>query len=239
MTTRAAIEGTFVATCTLALLLTEIDALGDAGRVAVAEEARDSLAVMAKLVAATIDVREHESFVNPEQVNDPAFIAAEARITRLRQSDPRFVYIYTVRAAPDDRYWFVLDPQLPPTPDGFVDDDVMLMRPYEHDMPRELRKAAERRIATATDEPYEDKWGTFMSGYAPIFDPDSGLSVGVAAVDIDAAEWEHKFDKLTQEVRTAKLLAFTLSAVFGLVVFAARCASDSIARNLRQLGGKT
>jgi len=37
--------------------------------------------------------------------------------------------------------------------------------------------------------PYTDEYGTFVSGFVPIRDPDDGSVVGVLGLDIDAADW--------------------------------------------------
>lgn len=59
-------------------------------------------------------------------------------------------------------------------------------------------------VASATTEPVTDEWGTFMTGFAPIFDP-SGHQVGAVGVDVDAG------------VFIARLKAARNRALLGLV----------------------
>jgi hypothetical protein len=44
--------------------------------------------------------------------------------------------------------------------------------------------------AEATDAPYEDEWGTFMTGWAPL--PDASGQRAVVGVDIDASLYVHR-----------------------------------------------
>ncbi len=58
--------------------------------------------------------------------------------------------------------------------------------PYDISHIRELRER-EYLLPIATDRPYTDKWGTILSGYAPI-KRENGQIAGLLAVDVDAQD---------------------------------------------------
>lgn len=84
---------------------------------------------------------------------------------------------------------FVLDM----TPDGDANHDgkndrAKLMEPYEHPSPT-LIEVLKTGVPRVDQDPYTDRWGTFISGYAPITDS-AGRLVAAAGVDISLEDYE-------------------------------------------------
>ncbi len=61
------------------------------------------------------------------------------------------------------------------------------------------------------DGPYTDRWGTWISGLAPILDPDSGKVIAVFGFDISAKDWEATIGRF-------RGAAFTISGLVSLAV---------------------
>lgn len=83
-------------------------------------------------------------------------------------------YVYIIRKEADGRFIFILDPD----PE----------HPAEYGQEIEITPAllkAQQGITAVDDEPHSDTWGTFYTGYSPVWGTD-GTVVAIAACDIDA-----------------------------------------------------
>jgi signal transduction histidine kinase/CheY-like chemotaxis protein len=118
---------------------------------------------------------------------DAAYLAAIEPLLRLRRSVPQVYYAYSLgpgRSVPT----FVLDSSnIIPSP-GDTTPDTPFGEVYE-DPPPELDLAFTGGRPVASVEPYTDKWGTFLSGFAPFFHRDGRLA-GVVGVDISLSDIE-------------------------------------------------
>jgi len=175
----------------------------------------------ARTLALTVDADLHQTFVDPSQENSKAYQKEIEQLERVKLAlDPnsviKFVYTCVVK---DDAIHFVLDP----TPagdrdgDGF-DDKAHVMEVY--DSPSDtLREVFKTGIAKVSPEPYHDRWGSFISGYAPLFDRFQAL-VGVAGVDIELSEYHLQVSGVRHVAILSALAALSLSFVAGLGVAA-------------------
>ena len=110
-------------------------------------------------------------------------------LRRFRDAIPDVKFVYTV-VRDGDQVRFVLDAAEPGDHDGDgVEDRSGIWELYDDadaSMYRRARRPARPGGEPATTErPYSDRWGTFMSGYAPFFDA-AGHEAGVVGVDVDA-----------------------------------------------------
>jgi PAS domain S-box-containing protein len=71
------------------------------------------------------------------------------------------------------------------------------------------------------ERPETDRWGSFLSAYAPIRDR-QGKCVGVAGIDVAANEYARRLASIRHAALPAVLLATLLSAVVGYQVFRLR-----------------
>ncbi|MDR0323990.1 MAG: methyl-accepting chemotaxis protein, partial [Treponema sp.] len=94
-----------------------------------------------------------------------------------------FEYIYYIRLE-GRNFQFIFDTDDIPSYTTEKPDDYVL-KPYE-DPPDEVMEAWTRRVFTMTRQPYTDDWGTFMSGFYPVFN-NSGQIAGLLGLDFDVS----------------------------------------------------
>ncbi len=151
----------------------------------------DQLLSAARVMTEVIDVDVHESLRKPEQDLSAAYHQQVRKLDAAKMavdSSHMIKFAYTC-ILDGSRVRFVLDA----TPDGDADRDGMndrakLMEIYEHPSPT-LLEVLRTGLARVDQVPYTDRWGTFMSGFAPMFDSNGGL-VAVAGVDISLEDYE-------------------------------------------------
>lgn len=107
------------------------------------------------------------------------YIQLLRQLTKIRLGNPdlRFVYITTLRL-PDRTVLLALDTE-PPTSEDYVPPG----EPYT-EAPDEL-KAIFSNGKAALVGPYEDRWGSWISGFAPVKD-ETGAILGVLGMDVAA-----------------------------------------------------
>ena len=143
---------------------------------------------MAEAAAQQIDPVLHQNFRDPAQRNGPEYRRTVAPLRRLRMAVADIRYIYTAVADGTD-VRFVLDAADAGDHDGDgLDDQAGIWEVYDDADPTiwaALGRDAAAGHAVATAEPYSDKWGSFMTGWAPIRDA-SARQIAVVGVDVDA-----------------------------------------------------
>jgi PAS domain S-box-containing protein len=181
---------------------------------------RNSLLRGVKAAAALIDGDLHRSFVSPEQEKSESYQQAIRPLRAMLRSIDVLRFIYTTVLI-DGRVHFVLDATPPGDRDGDgVEDHSGIMEPYESPDPAMLVALREGH-ATVMDAPMRDKWGVWISSYAPFYDS-AGKQVGVVGFDVTAAEYEQQLAAMRHAALLGILPAFLLSAVAGGYVFCLR-----------------
>lgn len=160
----------------------------------------------ARTVAATVNTHELVRIHGSERdIGTGAYEEIKAQMIRVRAVNPdiRFVYLMGMRAG---HLFIFVDSEPPDSPDYSPPG-------------QEYTEASEVKIsnflsATAFLEgPYTDRWGTWISGYAPVIDPRRpGIPLAVAGIDVDAA-------MLRREVQQAEALPVS-ATVFALALVA-------------------
>lgn len=185
------------------------------------ESIQKQLLGAARVLAQEVDADIHQTFSHPEQEGSEAYQNEIDRLERVKMAlDPalmiKFVYTCTLKG---DEIRFVLDT----TPSGDLDrdgrdDKAHIMEHYETPSDA-LREVFRTGVAKVDQTPYEDRWGTFLSGYAPILDADQGL-VGVAGVDIELTEYELQLSGVLNVAVLSAVAALALSLLAGIGVAA-------------------
>ncbi|WP_169577435.1 sensor domain-containing diguanylate cyclase [Sinimarinibacterium sp. CAU 1509] len=180
------------------------------GRVARLQEQRE-LEIVAVTAAASI---------NPDQVNRLGGNAGDIggavlqdvrrRLQRIRDVNPQVRFVYLMRPGAG-RFIFLADAEAETSPDysppGQVYDDQI--------------EGLQRVMASAlpvVEDPYEDRWGRWVSALAPIVDPQTGAVIAVLGIDVSAEHWQQA---LRQHYGLALAIAMLASSVFGLLWFGA------------------
>ncbi|MGC5326912.1 sensor domain-containing diguanylate cyclase [Brevibacillus sp. SYSU BS000544] len=99
--------------------------------------------------------------------------------------------VYTIRKLPDGTNVLVVCPEADLNDNGKIDSRLELAVPIGETYPNQL---AELELAfkgerTLQETPYTDKWGTWISSFAPIYDS-SGNVESVLGIDFDYNEWK-------------------------------------------------
>jgi len=187
-------------------------------------EVEDDLARLAAVAAAQVDPDIHEKILDPGQIDSALYDRAVGPLRRMQRAAPGVKYIYTaVRDGATIR--FILDAADPGDHDGDgVGDRAGVWEEYEDPDPILMEAMGTEtqpgRIAVSA-EPYTDKWGSFVSGYAPILRSD-GTQIGIVGVDIDAAMHQSRIDQATRRAMWGVAPSIALACVLSVAVYAAR-----------------
>jgi diguanylate cyclase (GGDEF)-like protein/PAS domain S-box-containing protein len=204
---RATWEALGVAAYALALVAAGIAGLWVTSTAAIRDNYHSYLIGLAQTAATLVDPQLHEAIRRPEQRNDPDYLRAVQPLRRMRGSVPDVHYIYTVvRDGAVVR--FVLDAAEPHVAQSSgLDEQAGVWEPYTEEddaMQSALGSAQRPGVAGATRKISTDKWGSFMTGWAPLYDA-AGHQIGAVGVDVDA------------HVYAARMAAAPKWAIFGLV----------------------
>ncbi len=199
--------------------------LWNSTRAAIEEEAHEELMRMARLAGTTIDTGLHQTLNDPAMIDGPEYERAVAPLRRIAGAMVEIRYIYTV-VRDGEVVRFVLDAAAPGDHDGDgVEDRSGVWEEYDDADPALLRAlgmgadgVAAR--ATFTEEAYSDKWGTFISGYAPLAGAGGEALAKPAAVgvDVDATRFLGRLAKARNEalLGTVPAALVSMGAVWGV-----------------------
>lgn len=154
-------------------------------------ETKSNLESIASIISINVDGDLHQKIVSEGSKKNIFYKDLQYKFQSIIKNNPKIKYIYTIIKTNDNKVLFVIDSD----PDGDIDInndgiiseqelDVKIGEEYEVD------KNIKRLILnsffnpTVTDSPYTDKWGTFLSGFAPFYNRKDEVK-GVVGVDID------------------------------------------------------
>jgi diguanylate cyclase (GGDEF)-like protein/PAS domain S-box-containing protein len=183
---------------------------------AIRENYRHYLKGIATAAASQVDPDLQQLIREPSQRRGELYARAALPLRQMRAAVPDVLYIYTaVRDGDDVRYVLDVSDDADKRSDGgsiwqpYAGNDRTLMAAFD--------SAEHRGYAVATDEPYVDEWGSFMTGWAPIRAVD-GRQVGIAGVDVDATVYLSRLAAARREalwgLAPAVLLILALSAIY-------------------------
>jgi diguanylate cyclase (GGDEF)-like protein/PAS domain S-box-containing protein len=203
----AALEAILMALACMATVSAGVAGVLTSAEAGIRDNYQHYLSGLALAAAQQVDAGLHASIHDARQIDGPEYVAAVTPLRRFRDAIPDVRFVYTVvRDGADVR--FVLDAAEPGDLDGDgVEDRSGVWELYE-DADAAMHVALGRHgvagVPQSTDQPYSDRWGTFMSGYAPFFDA-SGREAGVVGVDVEA------------DVYVARLASARRQALLGLL----------------------
>jgi methyl-accepting chemotaxis protein len=117
--------------------------------------------------------------VEAADAQKPAYQALFEILSQISQVNPDIAYIYTMRQGPDGEIVFIMDPSEENSHPG---EDV-----YEDPSPLLSTSFATLNEPIVEEDFYTDEWGTWLSGYAPIY-RSNGQREGILGMDIAASE---------------------------------------------------
>jgi PAS domain S-box-containing protein len=181
---------------------------------ALKQEVRHSLVQMAKTVATLVDGDLHETFTDPRQEETSDYQQAVEPLRKVLHAHPEIRFLYTM-AFRHQRPHFILDASLPGDADGDgIEDHSPIMQPFETPVPALLAALTNGSIQ-ADSEPIRDRWGTYLSGYAPLYDS-QGRHVGIVGVDLRLNDYVARLAALRRALIVGVISAFLLSLLVGI-----------------------
>jgi len=126
---------------------------------------------------------------------------------------PDIAYIYAMIYR-DGKVWFIIDSQS----DKINQKDTASIMDVYTDASTTLLKAFKLQTLEVEDEPYKDKWGEFLSVYAPVRDS-SGLFIGMIGVDIRNDEYALKFIELQKALLLSGVFCFITGFLVALIAY--------------------
>lgn len=203
------------------------------GRANLLESARTDLALTAKTAALFVDPALHQR-VEARGITDKAtYDRALAGLVRFQSANRHLRYVYTLAETGEGKMHFVLDT----APAGDADGDGVQDKSFPGDAYDEaspvVHQVIDTRTAMSDKEPYSDRWGTFLSGYAPLFDA-KGRVIGLVGVDLEARKLIAQMREVEQAGTFSLFLAAMVSALAGLAVFVFRAQSEAKVARLNE-----
>lgn len=188
---------------------------------ALKDEIKDGLLRTAAVTAVTaIDSEQHKTFMSPEQESTGAYKDAVARLQRVLNANKEIHFVYT-GIMRNNQVYFILDPTPAGDADGDgIDDKAHIMEPYE-EAPEEMVAALKEQRMVVSPEPYTDRWGTFVSAYAPFYDKE-GKFTGVLGIDLEISRYKELLKPIWQATVRAMATGLFLSFLTGAGVWFTR-----------------
>jgi hypothetical protein len=183
---RASLEAIVMAVACMATVGAGVAGVWRSSEAAIRENYQHYLMGLALAVSQQIEPGLHGRIRDPRQID--GLIRAGGAAAAFRDAIPDVKFVYTV-VRDGDQVRFVLDAAEPGDHDGDgVEDRSGIWELYDDadvSMFVALGDRATNGEPATTGRPYTDRWGTFMSAYAPFFD-EAGHEAGVVGVDVDA-----------------------------------------------------
>ncbi len=132
-------------------------------------------------VAAThLDGDAHATLTRTDQEGNPTYVRLKGMLQQIRDQATDVHFVYTWRRNPDGRLIFVVDAETDPNEISHLGDV------YDSAEPMVLARLATLDRVMVEERPYTDKWGAWLSGYAPFYRSD-GQMEGILGMDVSAA----------------------------------------------------
>ena len=210
-------DGLLVGLAVLAVSLLSIAFLQRAAKDAVKLEMRSDLIRCAEVTSALIESDSMKSLLAHGDEGSPAYVQGIGRLRRVLEKSPSIRYLYTMRQD-GDTLRFVLDA----SPQGIdpgtgIQQHSRLGEAYPSATPSML-ETLRNGFATSEEEPVTDKWGSFLSGYAPLRDR-NGAIVGLMGVDMRPEGFLQHQEILTWRGLFAQGIMVLFSLLTGFLVW--------------------
>jgi len=192
-------------------------------------EIREGLVRTGKVLAAFVDGDAHKNFVSPDQEQTDAYKQALLPFQQVLKADSSIAFVYTA-IMKDGKVHFILDPTPSGDSDGDgIDDKAHIMEEYT-EAREDIIRALEEKIMVTSQEPYTDRWGSFVSGYIPFYDSD-GRFVGVLGIDIDSTNYFARLAPIKRATIRSMVTGFFIAFLVSSAVWFMRNFSKVINRS--------
>lgn len=184
---------------------------------------RDELQARAEMVAGAIDpIRILALSGSDSDVAHPDYKRLKEQMQRVRAADSRLRFVYLLRVGINGEVHIAVDSEPASSPAASPPG-----QPYTEVSP--ALRAAARSGSALVEGPERDRWGEWISAFAPVRSPQGG-SVALLGIDVDAADWRQR--RLEAVLIPGLLVA--LLWVIGSVMTLRQRELTAIARPVRQ-----
>lgn len=171
---------------------------------------KKNLEEIATMMASEISAEEHKQIQSKDDINNPIYKKYFNQLLSQRKIFKNLTYAYTMRVNKDGKVVHVIDAD-----DG--EDGALPPGSIYDDADEEFTNLVATLSHPDSDNEFlTDKWGTWLSGYAPLIDKNGNLD-GIVGVDMsatDVIELKHRilFSTILMTFG-ASILAFILSSI--------------------------
>jgi signal transduction histidine kinase len=145
------------------------------------EDIRQRIRDIVSIAALQIDGDLHATLLSPEQESSPAYIQIKGVLQHIRNTVPDIRFVYTWRKNPNGQLVFVVDAETNPSEISHLGEI------YDSGEPVLLAQLAVLDRVMVDEKFTADKWGVWLSGYAPFYKSD-GRMEGILGMDIKASD---------------------------------------------------
>jgi HAMP domain-containing protein len=172
-------------------------------------ESRHRLSSLASTIASQVSPSLHSRIRTRTDEQSPAYLQIKSLLRKARLANPDIRYVYTMRPTNNGKTWrFIVDSEDVPRLKSHVGD--ICDAESCPDMGRALL------TPTADSVPTKDRWGTWLSGFAPIRNG-RGRAEAIVGVDLSVAELAAAQAGLERARATNVLVCIVLAVALGLL----------------------
>ncbi len=143
------------------------------------EDVRGRLRDAVSIGALQVDAVAHSQLTDPSQEDEPVYLELKKTLQGIRDAGTNFIFVYTMRQDDQGNIYFVVDAE------ESEEDLSHLGDIYSDAAPWLLENFPLIQEPVVESTFYTDRWGTWLTGYAPIFTPD-GRREAVLCIDLAA-----------------------------------------------------
>ena len=144
---------------------------------------RDQLLQQVRLVVQGIDIQQLKTLEGTKtDLEKPAYAKLKEQLSRARSAAHQCRFIYLLGKNSSGKVFFYADSEPSNSPDSSPAGQI-----YD-EATDNLQKVFIIKEAN-TEGPVPDRWGTWVSGFIPLVDPQNGKLIAVFGMDIDASDW--------------------------------------------------
>lgn len=190
---------------------------------ALRNEVREHLKAIAATTASQINQSQHDSIHTSADETSSAYLNTKSMLESVRKANPAVRFIYTMRKSSKPDVWqFVVDSESDPKLMSHVGDE------YDVSKLTEMKRSFSG--PTADNEPSNDQWGWYISGYAPIT-AKNGRTDAIVGVDMSIDQLRKEESTLRHAAVVNTGYAFLIAALLALI--AARTVMPTLERFIR------
>jgi len=169
-------------------------------------EIREDLLARTRLVAGAVNLERVRALTGSKaDLASPDYLRLKEQFAAVRAAEAQCRFVYLMGRKADGTVFFFVDSE----PAGSKDESPP-GQVYE-EVPEGVRRVFDTRTA-AVEGPFSDRWGTWVSGFVPLTDPQTGAVLAVLGMDIDNRDW-----RWNVAGRAALPVGLALLLVIGLV----------------------